>query len=324
MPLSKSYRTLPVIVVAIVAAILAIVQIVPEKPLLLAERLFHYGGWVQITIISAYSGLLAYNMQFTQRRGDWRVYSWLLFTIVFYSQLILGITADSMFLLTGKLHLPIPAIIIAGPLYRFSSWFMIILFFSTVIMTGPAWCSHLCYFGAIEATAVKDKKRSGRPKRRVRVIMLGGIISVALLLRILNAKDETAILLASIFIIAALLLIFLVSRVKGNMYHCTHFCPVGILVSNIKYISPFRFRINGNCTKCNSCIASCRYFALDKEGIAVGKIYKNCTYCGDCIKACKHNAFEYRFLNLSPVHAEKLWIIITVSVHAIFLSIARI
>ena len=48
----------------------------------------------------------------------------------------------------GEMHLPVPALILAGPLYRGEGFFMLFLFLSTVLIVGPAWCSWLCYVGA--------------------------------------------------------------------------------------------------------------------------------------------------------------------------------
>ena len=43
---------------------------------------------------------------------------WLIFSIIFFTQLILGVAGVDKLLMTGKLHLPVPALIAAGPLYR--------------------------------------------------------------------------------------------------------------------------------------------------------------------------------------------------------------
>jgi ferredoxin-type protein NapH len=46
-----------------------------------------------------------------------------------------------------------PMMILGGPIYRGQLSVMTILFLSTVILTGPAWCSQLCYFGAFDNLA---------------------------------------------------------------------------------------------------------------------------------------------------------------------------
>jgi polyferredoxin len=320
---------IPAIVGLVVLSLLTIVQAIPDKPLLLAERFIHNGGWIQVFVITLYSFILSYNMQFRDRRSKWRIYSWMIFTVVFYSQLVLGLCADSLFLLTGKLHVPVPAMILAGPLYRFSSWFMIILFFSTVLIAGPAWCSHLCYFGSLDAVV---SRRAGAEKRKgqtgvipvVKYSILLIIVIVALVLRIARASAGTATLLAILTGVAALLVISLISLRKGVMFHCTHYCPIGTVVNYIKFISPFRFGFTSNCIKCNACIKSCSYMALNDRIVKAGKLGLTCTYCGDCLNYCRHNGLGYHFAGLSPEVSEKLWIIITVSLHSLFLAVARI
>lgn len=56
--------------------------------------------------------------------------------------------------------------ILAGPIYRGHISVMTILFLSTVVLSGPAWCSHLCYFGAIDNLAASGKTRRGSIKYR--------------------------------------------------------------------------------------------------------------------------------------------------------------
>jgi len=324
----------PAFVFFLVFALLVPVQILPEKTLLLFERLFSGGGWLQITIVSLYAAILMYNMQFRERRTKWRERSWLFFACFFYFQLILGISADSIFLLSGKLHLPIPAIIIAGPVFRFSSWFMIILFISTIIFTGPAWCSHLCYFGAFDSLSSHKsakKQRTGTVVlgKKKRVVIKFSILLIltgtALVLRIMNGSSNLATLLAVLFGMIGIGVILIISRRSGSMQHCTLYCPIGTIVNYAKYISPFRFEINSNkCTACCSCISKCRYMALSVESVKMKKIENTCTYCGDCITSCNHNALQYRFLWLSPEGAERLWLILTVTIHAVFIAVARV
>lgn len=119
----KTRRTV-IITVLLVGGLLSTVQVMPKNPLLIGERLFPHGGWTQVILAMLYGGWLCYKMQDRQERPKWRKRAWLLFSIVFFGQLALGIFADPIFLMTGKLHLPIPAVILAGPLYRFEGLFM--------------------------------------------------------------------------------------------------------------------------------------------------------------------------------------------------------
>lgn len=331
-----NYKNSGIAAVAFVvtAAILSIVNSVPENPLLLAERLFPgTGGWIQVGVVSLYSGFLCYKMAGREERKKWRLRAWTLFSLFFYGQLVLGVTADSLFLLTGKLHLPIPAMILAAPVYRFSSWFMIILFLSTILLTGPAWCSQLCYFGAADANAasIGSKRRRGflksaafKHKLQIKLVVLLIMVLAALVLRITGTGSSIATLCGLAAGVLGLLLVVFASPRNGMMINCTLYCPIGTIVGYAKKISPFRFVVNDNCTGCNACIQKCSYMALTAEGLSQKKIDTTCTYCGDCLVACRHNGFEYRFAWFGPKNSERLWIVTTVVLHSVFLAVARI
>ncbi len=167
--------------------LLSVVQVVVKPPLLLGERLLPGGGWIQIVLAALFGGWLYLQMFDRKRRGMWRRRIWLLFSIVFFSQLFLGIFVDSMFLMSGKLHFPIPGLIPAGVFYRGEVSFMPFLFLVTILLSGGAWCSQLCYFGAWDSLAAgKNGKRealSSKMRTRMRWTVLFVFIGVASALR---------------------------------------------------------------------------------------------------------------------------------------------
>ena len=228
--------------------------------------------------------------------------------------------------MTGKLHLPVPAIILAGPIYRLEGLFMPILFLSTLLLSGPAWCSQLCYFGAFDAWSAKGKteKNVFRYHKQLRYSVFFLVIAGAIALRLSGASGWMSTVAGLIVGIIGLGIMLILSRQKKKMIHCSSYCPIGTLVSFMKYLSPFRVKLNTDCTHCMACLKSCKYDALHKENIEKGKIGYTCTYCGDCLSTCKHGGLEYRFFKLRPATAERLWIIITVVLHTCFLMIARI
>ena len=73
---------------------------------------------IVLFFIGLYGAFLAYKMSDPKNVARWRIISWSIFSIVFFSQLILGILLSDKFLMTGNLHLPVPALILAGPIYR--------------------------------------------------------------------------------------------------------------------------------------------------------------------------------------------------------------
>lgn len=306
--------------------ILSIIQIVVNNPLLLLERFVKYGGWIEIPFIAFYGAFLVYKMQDPKESPRWRIRSWTIFTIVFFSQLILGLIGFDNFLMTGKLHLPIPVMIISGPIFRGELSLMVFLLLSTIILSGPAWCSQLCYMGAIDGMLANKKKQNKKIKSKLALksTMLFLVIIVTLILRWFNVSLLISTITAISFgVIGIGIMIFLSGR-RGSMIHCVLYCPVGTVVSLLKYVNPFRMEISDMCTMCMKCTPVCRYDALNVEDIKKGKPAYSCTFCGDCLAECKPNAIKYKLFNLSPTASRNAYLIITISLHAIFLAVARI
>jgi len=317
---------LPAGVFVMVFTLLSGVQYFVERPLLIMERFVEGGGWIEVVLVSFYGAFLAYKMNDPDRAPRWRSISWTLFTVVFFGQLLLGMLGLDRFLMTGDLHLPVPAMILAGPLYRWEVSFMTLLFLSTVILTGPAWCSHLCYFGAIDhhLAGKGRKKRRYAGKRTWRYTFLFGFIAAALVMRIGGVETRMATFAGMGTGIAGLIVVFFLSPRQNRMVHCTRYCPVGTLVMHLKKINPFRIYISRDCTTCLACVPHCRYDALNARAIRRGKPEESCTYCGDCLAACHRGSIRYSFLRLSPRHARSLYLLLTISFHAVFMALGRI
>jgi len=316
-----------IIIFFIVSGILSILQIKLDKPVILLERFFAGGGWIELLLIGFYASLVLHKMKTPENVPKWRKYTWLLFSIVFFSQLILGIIGYEKFLMTaGKLHLPVPAIILAGPVYRFEIGFMTILFLSTILLSGSAWCSHLCYFGALDNISFKGKPKKGAIKNKLalKVSFTVFVVLGALIMKLSGSSSLTAAIVGGSFGIVGIFVIVLFSRRQGKMVHCTVYCPIGTLVNYLCYINPFRMYIDNNCTECNLCTKFCRYDALDLTDIQNKKPGNTCTLCGDCITSCHTGSIKYKFFNLHPDKARQLYLIITVSLHALFLALARL
>ena len=148
--------------------LLSIIKLKAPIPILIADRFYPALGWIEIIAFGAYSARLASVISNKKNAVGWiktRKTIWLFFSIIFFSQLFLGLIGFHKFLMSGKLHLPIPVMIIAGPVFRESGFFMPILFLSTLFIVGPAWCSWLCYFGAWDLFAASKKGISVKPQQ---------------------------------------------------------------------------------------------------------------------------------------------------------------
>lgn len=317
---------LPVFVFIITFTLLSFVQVKVDRPMILAERFFQGSGWIEIFFIAFYGAFIAWKMQDPANVPYYRKITWTLFSVVFFSQLVIGLSGSEKFLMTGKLHLPIPMMILGGPVYRGELSVMTILFLSTVVLTGPAWCSHFCYFGAFDNLAAQGKPSKGvlRHKTAIKSTIIFIVILVALLLRWMKVTALTSTLVAVAFGLIGIAMMILFSYRKNKMVHCSVYCPIGTIVNVTRHVNPFRMYIDKSCTLCMKCTQFCKYDALDITHIKNGKPATGCTLCGDCLAGCHHDSIKYRFLGLKPETSRNLYLILTISLHATCLALARI
>ncbi len=235
-------RRIVISTVLLVGGLLSIVQVMPKNPLLIGERLFPYGGWIQVILAMLYGGWLCYKMQNRQERPKWRKRAWLLFSIVFFGQLVLGIFADPIFLMTGKLHLPIPAVILAGPLYRFEGLFMPYFLSAPYYYPVPLGVASFVTSGIRRMECPRKIGTKKVPLSQANAIqhIISGYVG-AILLRIFGASGRIATAFGIAVGVIGLLVMLLFSRKRRKMVHCSSYCPIGTLVSFLKYLSPFRY-----------------------------------------------------------------------------------
>ena len=320
-------RAAPAFSFALVAGLLVFVHLKVDRPMLLLERFFPGWGWIEIAALAFYAAWLTPKMLDPERALIWRPRFWRLFSLVFFGQLALGLWGDSRFLMTGTLHLPIPALIIAGPVFRMKLSFMPILFFATVLLLGPAWCSHLCYIGAWDDLASRAKKRPkplSRWRKPARVAILAAIVATALVFRLAGVPAAAAAVTVGLFGAAGVAVMAFWSRRSGQMAHCATVCPIGLVAGLLGRLNPFRLKIEAACTDCLACRRTCRYDALTPEDIARRRPGISCTLCGDCLSGCPTGMFSIRFPGLTPQAARDLFVVLAVSLHAVFLGLARI
>lgn len=326
-PFIEGRYKLPLAVFVFVIFVLSVVQLrMVANPLLLLERFFKGWGWFELILVAVYGAFVAFKMQDPVNVPKWRKLTWTIFSIVFFSQLIIGLLGVDKFLMTGKLHLPIPMMILSGPVYRGQLSVMSILFLSTVLLTGPAWCSQLCYFGAFDnlASAGKTRREPLKNKLAIKSTILFLVIGMTILLRIFDIPLLIATAIALAFGIIGITIMILFSRKKKKMIHCSLYCPVGTLVNVMKPVNPFRLYIDDHCNLCMKCTSLCKYDALNIVDVKNKKPNYSCTLCGDCLSACRDNSIKYRFYKMKPQNARLLYLFLTISIHAVFLALARI
>ena len=298
-------------------------------PILLADRYAPGWGMLEITGLGLYAALVGGAMLDPARARSIRPRIWALFSLVFFLQLVLGLSGMERMLMTGAPHLPVPALIVGGPLYRGHGLFMPVLFVCAVLLAGPAWCSHLCYIGAWDDAL--SRSRGVRPGRDLgklpffgRLGTLALTVGAALGLRAMGASTATALGLGAGFGLLGAGVMATLSRRTGVMVHCNAFCPMGLLGNLLGRLAPWRMRMNADCTGCGRCAKACRYSALSRTDIGKRRPGLSCTLCGDCVAACPHRAMEYRAPGLSPGAARTAFLVVVVVLHAVFLGVARI
>jgi len=314
----------------LVAGLLSLMRAKASAPMLLADRFWPGSGWLEMLALCVYAAWLTGRILDARAHKRLRPRIWALFSVLFFGQLALGLAGFSDLLMTGRLHLPVPALILAGPIFRGGGYFMPILFGSTVFLVGPAWCSHLCYIGAWDDAASRLGPKPPRvlPRRWV----IGGRLATlilacggALSLRMLDVPALTAVWLAAGFGLVGIGVMLFVSRRAGAMVHCTAFCPIGLVGNVLGKLMPWRMRISlDKCTRCGACARACRYSALTPLEIEAGRPGLPCTLCGDCVGACPHDAMHYRFPGLPPAAARAAFLTLVAVLHAVFLGVARI
>lgn len=295
-------------------------------PILVLDRFYPGWGWLEILALAVYAAWAAGRMTDPARSSLVRSRTWGLFSLVFFCQLALGIAGVREFLMTGALHLPVPAVIVGGPLYRGGGYFMPILFAATLLIVGPAWCSHLCYIGAWDDALSRSRKRPGALPawaRHGRWFSLAFVVAAALLMRLLGVSTGIAAAVGGVFGVAGVVVMLTASRRLGVMAHCTAYCPLGAVSNFLGRISPWRVRMDAGCSRCGACAQTCRYGALEATDIECGRPGFSCTLCGDCLASCCQNSIAYRFPGLSAEAARRLFLVLVVSLHAAFLGIAR-
>ncbi|KAB1441126.1 4Fe-4S binding protein [Pseudodesulfovibrio senegalensis] len=313
----------------VVIIVLVFIRAKTAIPLLLADRFFPGWGGLETFALGLYAVWIGGKMLDPQQNRRARPRIWAFFSIVFFSQLVLGLAGVERMLMTGDLHLPVPALIVAGPVFRGGGVFMLALFSATVFLVGPAWCSHLCYIGALDDFMSRRGGKAGQNKKFERLGVWGRgatlvlVLGAAVILRQQDVSWLVAVWAAAVFGLIGIGIMFVFSRRAGLMVHCTTFCPMGLLAVVFGRLSLWRIRIDTNCSRCSACFSHCRYNALSEEAMVAGQPGMNCTLCGDCVAACPGGHVAYSFPFLNSVNSRALFLTLVISLHAVFLGVAR-
>ncbi|MDO4840798.1 MAG: 4Fe-4S ferredoxin [Desulfovibrionaceae bacterium] len=305
-----------------------------NPPMLLADRLFYGAGSLQVLIAALVAAFVAGQLLNRETASRTRRRIWLLFSVVFFLQFALMLAGLGFFATTGSLHIPVPGVILAGAVYNQKISFMPCLFLFSVLLAGPAWCSHLCYFGSWDYLASRQKKKPCPHPHplRWRLLSLVVITVSALLLRMSGVPILYAclggILLGFLMVPVSLFL----SRKKGIPVYCTMICPLGLAACLAGRLSLWRMKTTKNCIQCRACLPSCRYGALNPEQLQKGQAGLSCTLCRECELACKNGGIRIAFVGENMAGAKsgkepwarQLFVAVVSAMQAAFLFMAMV
>lgn len=297
---------------------------------LLLESFFPAWGNIQIFLLSWYAGYLAGKLSNPRNGRKSRKIAWLLFTLVFYGQLVLGLSGASEIFSSGTPHVPVPAFILFAPMYRGSFGMMPFLVLTATLLAGSAWCSMLCYFGSLGAVTGGGKPIRKLPPLlkmafqhgRFAILILG--VAVALTLRYFEVSTGIVFSITAAFIITSLIIILSASWKYTGMVHCTSFCPMGLVINLLARLSPWRMRIDKErCTECGACEKTCGYRAIDATARQRGQTSITCSLCRECSGVCPQKAVHIKSVLLPASMSGSVFTVIVVLLHVLFLAAAR-
>lgn len=303
--------------------------------IMLANRFIPTFGIIQGFLIALWGAYLVTKLSDTKLAEIWRLRAWRLFSLVFFLQFFLALCGYTIFLMGEHFHFPIPGMIVAGALYRESGFFMPILFLSSFILVGSAWCSHLCYFGVWDSATKKGQGYENMPAKKF-FVALPYIVFTLMLIFVFICKHYTVPteLTYSIILLLGLVffpLHFFISRKYTISSYCLYICPLGLIMRLLNIISARRFSwhiyFKDTCTQCGSCIKACRYTAITKDAIASNTIASSCTLCRNCMHTCRKNGLALSFCGYKghknmPLHT--IFTVMVTTLHALFLAVAMV
>ena len=197
----------------------------------------------------------------------------------------------------------------------------------SVLLLGPAWCSHLCYIGAWDDRFSRLGPKRPRPlpawAPRLRAAILAAAVLAPLALRLAGVAWPWALSLAALFGLGGVVVMAVWSRRTGTMVHCSLWCPIGLVNNLAGRVLPWRIKIDAACTACGVCSGACRYNALTLADLRAKRPGLSCSLCGDCLQRCPHGHLDYALAGVTK-HARVIFLTLAVTLHTVFLAVARI
>ena len=203
------------------------------------------------------------------------------------------------------------------------------LVLAATLLAGGAWCSMLCYFGPLDAFAGKGAVKKPSPFLLAafaygRLVTLGLGVFAALIFRSAGVASFTAGLVGIGFGVGGVVFMSFFSRRYHGMAHCTSYCPMGLVVTLLGRISPWRIKVDGKtCDNCGACEKTCAYRAITKKSRERETTLARCSMCRDCIAVCRKNSLYVYSPFLPKKVAEEIFVTTVAVLHVLFIAAAR-
>ncbi|MGM0595494.1 MAG: 4Fe-4S binding protein [Myxococcota bacterium] len=290
----------------------------------------HFGNFTYlftIPFLALYS--LTFTLFLSQKNPELRKKNifWYILSLAFFGQLILGIFYSSQFLKNGNIFIPYPALQIIRPFLNHTGYIYLFIFIISIIITGPVWCSHICPLGIWDYQLGNNKKKVHSPQSIFLVgkilIFLTFIILLQLyLLDVLSLKASVIISFALVWVLVVTGGIL--SKKTGYAVHCSSFCPVGFIATQVSRFSLFRIKRGKNSKTSNKNSDKsrlCRYGALKSNNKTI-KPGLQCTCCLDCIDGDQQ--YRVTFFKHQGIFVFRVFCALTAAFHTLFLAFVRI
>ncbi len=235
--------------------------------------------WILLAAVTLYGALLAERLVNARRHAPIRRLAFRLFSIVFLFQFFWGVFLSSAWLFGGEAALPHPAFLLLAPVGAVKGVHLFALWALSLLVAGPAFCSHLCWLGTWDHFAASRKGTpSPRAFPRAR-LMTGGALLAAYFACALLLPRQISVSLGFLFALGSVLVMILGSRRRRTPLQCGLVCPLGALTGALSRISIFRIeKASGKHLPADACP-----YGQFTPSPARGRLPEGCTLCGDCL-----------------------------------------
>jgi len=190
-------------------------------------------------------------------------------------------------------------------------WYMVMgLTLVTGLLWGLVFCGSLCPFAALQEVLfcvsrklnIKAPLISSKALRQARYIKYGVLVTALVISLVLGHTAATGLEpYLTLFsgkgspLAWGLVTLMLTAAMFHFRFWCRYLCPVGACLGLLARVSPFRIRLDSNCTGCGSCEEICPTGAITLHADNRPVInHQECILCGTCVRGCQRKALNNR------------------------------